>query len=178
MNYLDRFKEKHPTYWQDWYKANKNDILTKQAAYKKTPFGRASVLIQNYKRMDRERGFVNSIDFDYKWIVENIFSKSCPYCGRSGWQIMGCNRIDNSKSHTKDNVEPCCEDCNKRLGSKITQGLQSKKIYQYTLDGELVKIWSSSNECGRNGFKQGHIVECCNGKRKTHKGFKWSYKPL
>ncbi len=178
MNYLQTFKEKHPTYWKEWYIANKDNVLAKTKAYKKTLLGRAVNLIQNYKRMDKERGFDKSIDFDYKWIVENIFSKSCPYCGRSGWQIMGCNRIDNSKPHTKDNVEPCCDICNKRLGSQITKDLQSKLLYQYTLDGELVKIWNSTNECGRNGFNQGHIVECCNGKRKTHKGYKWSYEPL
>ncbi len=51
----------------------------------------------------------------------------------------------------------------------------SKKVYQYTLDGKLVKVWDSTCECGRNGFSQGHIGACCRGERKTHKGYKWSY---
>jgi len=51
----------------------------------------------------------------------------------------------------------------------------SKKVYQYTLDGKLVKVWDSTCECGRNGFSQGHIGACCRGERKTHKGYIWSY---
>lgn len=53
-----------------------------------------------------------------------------------------------------------------------------KTVYQYTLDGELVKVWPSVAECRRNGFNQGNISMCCNGKKKTYKGFKWSYTPL
>ena len=52
---------------------------------------------------------------------------------------------------------------------------RSKKVLQFTLDGEFVREWESTNECGRNGFNQRHVVNCCNGKRKTHKGFKWCY---
>lgn len=26
---------------------------------------------------------------------------------------IGCDRIDNSKGHTKDNVVPCCVECDK-----------------------------------------------------------------
>jgi len=53
-----------------------------------------------------------------------------------------------------------------------------KTVYQYTLDGKLVKIWPSTNECERNGFNQGNISKCCRGKRKTSNGYKWSYTPL
>ena len=62
---------------------------------------------------------------------------------------------------------------NERVAKKL-----SKTVYQYTLDGVLVKIWSSMLEAEKNGFNQRHIWECCNGKRKTHKGYKWSYEPL
>lgn len=54
----------------------------------------------------------------------------------------------------------------------------SKKVYQYTVDGELVKIWDSVNECGRNGYNFKSVSRCCLGNRKTHKGYKWSYEPL
>lgn len=52
---------------------------------------------------------------------------------------------------------------------------KSKQVAQYTLDGELVKVWCGTAECGRNGFNQGHVSECCQGKRNTHKEFKWKY---
>ena len=53
---------------------------------------------------------------------------------------------------------------------------KSKQIYQYNLDGDLVKIWSSIKECGRNGFDTANVSRCCNPKYesyKTYKGFKW-----
>ena len=36
-------------------------------------------------------------------------------------------------------------------------------------------IFKSANEAGRNGYNQGAISWCCKGKRKTHKGHKWTY---
>lgn len=51
----------------------------------------------------------------------------------------------------------------------------SKVVYQYTFDGELVKIWNSTRECSRNGFNEGNVASCCRGERKTHKGYIWKY---
>lgn len=51
----------------------------------------------------------------------------------------------------------------------------SKKVLQLSLSGDLIREWFSATECGRNGFNKGNVVECCNGKRKTHKGFLWIY---
>lgn len=68
---------------------------------------------------------------------------------------------------------------------------KSKEVYQYTMDGELVNVWSSISECDRNGYTFSSIRNCCNGghwytrngvKKWTnsniHKGFRWSYEPL
>ena len=52
----------------------------------------------------------------------------------------------------------------------------SKPVLQYTLDGEFIREWESTAECGRNGFNRAHVTDCCNGKRKTHKGFRFMYK--
>ena len=51
----------------------------------------------------------------------------------------------------------------------------SKQVMQLTLEGELVKIWDSTRECYRNGFDNGNISKCCNGKQKTAYGFIWKY---
>lgn len=53
--------------------------------------------------------------------------------------------------------------------------LKKKKVYQYTIDGELVKVWDSAYECGRNGFNVNCVRNCCNNRQHTHKNFKWSY---
>lgn len=53
-----------------------------------------------------------------------------------------------------------------------------KKVYQYTKDGELVKIYNSTIETEQYGFMQANVSACCRGIRKTHKGFRWSFEPL
>lgn len=65
----------------------------------------------------------------------------------------------------------------KSIGRKTAEKL-SKQVYQYSLDGELVAIWKSTTECGRNGFNFRHVSDCCLSKRKSHKGFIWSYVEL
>lgn len=59
--------------------------------------------------------------------------------------------------------------------SKFKNNAKSKPVSQYTLDGKFVREWPSTHECGRNGFNQGHVSSCCNGKRKQYKDFKWKY---
>lgn len=42
--------------------------------------------------------------------------------------------------------------------------------------GEVVYEFPSTQEAQRQGFNAGNITNCCNGNRKTHKGFIWRYK--
>lgn len=73
--------------------------------------------IEAYKQYDKRKGFI--CDLDNSWFKENIQNKSCIYCDRSNVRI-GCDRIDNSKGHTKDNVVPSCGDCNRTRGNHFT----------------------------------------------------------
>lgn len=88
------------------------------------------------------------------------------------------------KHHTEDSKKKMSE---AKKGKKLPEDIirkiaekNSKKVYQYTLDGKLVKIWKSAKEAGRNGFDAPTIINCCNHKKntKTHKGYIWSYSPL
>ena len=164
-----RYYAKHKEDFKNYYQKHKNEILKRL----NTPIGRASTLIGGYKRDDKkhERG---ECTLTPQWIVENIFSKPCAHCGKTGWDVIGCNRLDNSKPHTEDNVEPCCEECNIRLGGEE----RKRKVYQYTLDIELVKIWDSAKDTKESGFQPTHVTACCQGKNNTHKGYKWSYVEL
>ena len=65
---------------------------------------------------------------------------------------------------------------NQRIFEKTTNGKCSKKVLQFTLDGEFICEWPSTQECGRNGFGQRHVSACCRGERKSHKGYIWKYK--
>lgn len=54
-----------------------------------------------------------------------------------------------------------------------------KKIFQYSKDGVLLSEWKCAKEAADTlNCSQHHICECCNGKRKTHGGYKWSYESL
>ena len=58
----------------------------------------------------------------------------------------------------------------------LHDGEHKKKIYQYSIDGELIKVWESIAECVHSGFDRANISKCCNPKYvhyKTYKGFKW-----
>ena len=52
----------------------------------------------------------------------------------------------------------------------------SKKVLQFTLDGEFVREWSSMAECSQNGFIRSSVCLCCQGKQKSHKVFIFKYK--
>lgn len=92
-----------------------------------SPIVRASRLLSNYNYSDRIR-FRGKGDLTTQWIVDNIFTKPCAHCGKIGWEVIGCNRLDNSKPHTKDNVEPCCFPCNNKLHSDEITNWYSKQF--------------------------------------------------
>lgn len=60
-------------------------------------------------------------------------------------------------------------------GKRGFQNPNSIPVVQLTLDGQLVKVYGSASEAGRNGFDSSSITKCIKGKRKTHKGYKWMY---
>lgn len=108
-NHPDKVKERI----KRWNENNKEKKLEIQREWRKTPIGRATMLLSAYNQADvnMNRGKGNLTP---EWIVDNIFTKSCK-CGETDWHKLGCNRLDNSKPHTIDNVEPCCGKCNQLL---------------------------------------------------------------
>lgn len=95
------------------------------------PTYRAKALLCNYNRIDTRSGRGKG-DLTAQWIIDNIFSKPCAHCGKIGWDVIGCNRLDNSKPHTMDNVEPCCKDCNTKLAAEERQKYSSQFKKKHT----------------------------------------------
>ena len=84
---------------------------------------------------------------------------------------------DGSVDEEKSTIEWCTPKENNDYGTRNERMAKalSKRVLQLSLTGELIREWDSTQECGRNGFIQQRVVDCCNGKQKTHKGFRFMY---
>ena len=157
---INRWKEKHPMYNEVWRVNN--------------PMRRAALdRIHSHNQMDKkyDRGEGN---LTVEWYIENILLKSCVYCGETDWHKLGCNRKDNSKPHTIDNVECCCRRCNYKLGNKNSKSKPIDQIDPTT--GEVLASYPSAREAARVlGVNQGNISACARGEKPTAYGYIWKY---
>ena len=92
------------------------------------------------------------------------------------------HKDENKTNNSVENLEYCTHEYNNNYGTRnervsktMTNGKTSKKVLQFSLTGEFIREWESTQECGRNGFNQGNISSCCLGERKSADGFKWQY---
>lgn len=97
-----------------------------------------------YTEKGRKAGVVNDwrkfpVFYERDWFVKNILKSQCIYCGSK--EKLGCDRIDNSKGHTYDNVVPCCYVCNCARNNNFSfdemkiLGKTIKKIMEDRLSG-------------------------------------------
>lgn len=91
------------------------------------------------------------------------------------------HKDENKTNNSVENLEWCTNEYNHNYGTRnlrASRGLNgegSKQVYQFTIEGKLLNIWPSTMECGRSGYCQTSVSNCCIGKQKTHKGYKWCY---
>lgn len=97
------------------------------------------------------------------------------------------NHIDNNPLNNEaTNLEWATHSENMKwkfiTGYKMPKGFDckyAKKVYQYSLHGELMKIWGSVKSIEIElGYTTNKICDVCNGKRVTAKGYVWSYTQL
>lgn len=89
------------------------------------------------------------------------------------------NHIDQVRDNNHvDNLEWCTyahnllhKGAHRRSREKI-----KKKVFQYSLDGEFVRAWSSATDCAREmEIERSGISHVCNGHRLHHAGFVWKF---
>lgn len=88
------------------------------------------------------------------------------------------------------NLEWCSNKYNANYGTKVDRMLKTrgqerkikrpdnrrKKVIQYDLNGNFIKIWNSATEVKQElKIHNGDIGKCCKGKHKTAGGYKWKY---
>lgn len=89
------------------------------------------------------------------------------------------NHIDSDKSNNHvSNLEWCTQSEN--IQYAYDQGRKTppheKRIAQYDMDGNLIRVWKSQAEVQRTlGIFQGNIYKVCSGKRNQAGGYKWKY---
>lgn len=88
------------------------------------------------------------------------------------------HKDENPKNNKVENLEYIThkENCNYGRRKNGNQD-KSKKVAQYTLDGELVKIYDSLRKAEKeNNVPRGSsIAHCCRGKQKQFNNFIWKY---
>lgn len=107
-------------------------------------------LIENYElwRDNPKQGI--SLDKDSKIKGNKVYSlKACCFMSRS----------DNAKER------------NERCG----KARPPKKVMAISLTENKVIIFKSITQAEKLGFDHGNIINCCKGKNKSHKGYKWKY---
>lgn len=83
------------------------------------------------------------------------------------------NHIDEKKDNNDvSNLEWCSASYN----TNYSIYKQCCKIKQIDKDGNIIKVWESSQQIGREtDYKQSAIIECCKGKRRSAYNFRWEY---
>lgn len=95
------------------------------------------------------------------------------------------NRVDNLEWNTRSENELHAyknglakpSDKQKQAVAKYAKENYSKKVIQYSLNGEFIKEWNSMHDVWRElGIRPSYICRCCKGLRNQTYGYVWKYK--
>lgn len=139
------------------------------------------------KLIRKQNSLAENIDINFS-LIEKILNSSIEEvareCGYSAGNSLKKQLIKKGYPSTKTEMFSYYE---KITGQKHPKALEKskkqenkeknkpRKVGQYSLSGELIKIYNSSNQTKNDGYSSGHVVECCNGKRKKYRDFVWKY---
>lgn len=89
-------------------KANRELINSYNRKYRQDPNRLPMTVLKDCRQSDKKRGYNNDLNKEF---ITLAFLNGCVYCGEKELR-MTLDRIDNTKGHTKDNVNPACIRCN------------------------------------------------------------------
>ena len=144
----------------------------RKSTIKKTQRGKS-----NYRITNLCTGGVNKTFSVHKCVWES-FNGQIPY----GYQI---NHINEDKTDNRlENLNLMTPKENTNWGSRTDRQTEtqknrpdlSKKVYQYGLHGNLIKVWPSAKEVQRVlGYPNTNITNCCNKAKHYEKQYAYGY---
>ena len=146
--YSDKFHERNPTY---------KDCTVCDRWLVFANFIEDLPLIEGYELWRDNPNTGVSLDKDSKVKGNKVYSLDT---------VKFMSKSDN----TKEQVERC--------GSSFINDINRKppkKVMAISLTETKVLVFKSMRQAEKFGFNHSNISVCCNGERKTHKGYKWKY---
>jgi len=114
-------------------------------------------------------------EFQMHRVIWTYFNGDIP----NGIQVNHIDENGTNNALNNLNLMTPKENCNYGTRNYRMAAAQSKIVLQIKSNGEI-KEWTSTAECGRNGFNQGSVAAACRGeysKQKHHyKDSEWYYK--
>ena len=174
--------------WKDIYFEENGVVYDYKGLYAVSNFGRVKSL--NYNRTGKERILkLFQTEKGYQFIglrkdnqrkmfrinrlVAHMFLDG--YFEGAEVDHININRADNRAKNLRWVTHE--ENCNNPLTrkNKSKNNPNNKKVLGYSLTDTKVIILQSIRQSKKFGFDHAAICNCCNGKRKSHKGFEWFY---
>lgn len=172
---------------------NWKDISGYEGLYQVSDWGRVKSL--NYHRSGAERLLVG-VKNRYGYLVVSLYKDGKAKMYKVHRLVARAfipnpdglpqvnHRDEDKTNNIATNLEYCDAAYNSNYGTrnervskaKRNDPTKSKAVFQYTLDGSLVRSYPSTMEAGRRtGYDNGYISACCLGKYKQAYGYLWSY---
>lgn len=134
-------------------------------------------LMTNYLRDDGYYQIVLRKDGKRKRFFVHTLVASAFLKNEKNYPIVN-HKDENTKNNYVSNLEWCTYKYNTNYGNAIKNRTlkQTKKVVQLDKNNNVIKVWDSARQASKSGeFKYKAISQCCNGDRKTHRGFIWKF---
>jgi hypothetical protein len=136
----------------------------------------------NTASLDRTNSSLGYVEGNVRWVHKVINQFISDFSDDEVFYlcnlILQNNKIVNNTLEI-DKINKSKQRNNENTTNKKREGSPKKKpVFQYSLDGELIKEYPSINQAARElGYPSpSGIIGCCKGKQKSTCGFTWKYK--
>lgn len=156
--------------------------------YKVSKRGVVAIIYGNQRDSSKKRNHPMP-DYTFLELKDWVFSQSNFNMLYNNWVKSGykkelkpsCDRLDNNKPYTFDNLQLITWNENKYLYYRhLELGLCKRKlkpVLQYNIKGSFIEEFYSIAQASRiNNIPHSNIIKVCKGERSTAGGYIWKYK--